>query len=327
MDRDSLKFFTNAEILAARSARNQVAADHPYEFFVEPECNAAVEVVDIATLFLTNRECPFRCLMCDLWRNTLTESVQPGEIPQQIRWAFEQLGSDLNRAREIKLYNSGNFFDRKAIPSADHKAIANLVQRFDNVIVENHPKLCSDACLEFRDLIAPATLEIAMGLEVADDTLLKVLNKEMTLDDFARAANFLHENGIRTRAFILLKPPFVDEQEGIDLALKSIDFAFSVGVSTCAVIPTRTGGTPTQPVGMMDQLLKSGEFTPPLGSSLELVLEEGIKRGQGRVFVDTWDAEQFFSCDSCRSQRIERLHRMNLSQSILPAIHCQACHP
>ena len=37
--------------------------------------------VDVATLFLTNRECPFRCLMCDLWKNTL-EVGRSGSDPR-----------------------------------------------------------------------------------------------------------------------------------------------------------------------------------------------------------------------------------------------------
>ena len=33
-----------------------------------------------AVVFLTNRECPFRCVMCDLWMNTLDETVPRGAI-------------------------------------------------------------------------------------------------------------------------------------------------------------------------------------------------------------------------------------------------------
>ena len=80
-------------------------------------------MVDVATLFLTNRECPYRCLMCDLWKNTLTETVPIGAIPAQIDYALGQLPP----ARQIKLYNSGSFFDPHAIPPQDHPAIAAQV--------------------------------------------------------------------------------------------------------------------------------------------------------------------------------------------------------
>ena len=65
--------------------------------------------------------------MCDLWRNTLTETVPAGAIPQQIDYALEQLPP----ARQIKLYNSGSFFDRNAIPVEDYPAIAARTKSFE----------------------------------------------------------------------------------------------------------------------------------------------------------------------------------------------------
>src|SRR5690606_40735613 len=138
-----------------------------------------------------------------------TESVQPGDIPEQIRWALSQLPT----ASVIKLYNSGNFFDRQAILPEDYPAIAKLVRGFETVIVENHPRLCGEACGEFRDLIAPAELEIALGLETCHPELLATLNKRMTLEDFDRATQRLTSYEIAMRAFLLLKPPFLDESE------------------------------------------------------------------------------------------------------------------
>jgi archaeosine synthase beta-subunit len=330
--------FTDPQILAARPPRNSVDPRRPYAFLVEPERNARGEVVDVATLFLTNRECPFRCLMCDLWKNTLTESVAAGDIPEQIRWGLAQL----RPAREIKLYNSGNFFDRKAIPPEDYPAIAELVRGFDTVIVENHPNLCDAACVGFRDFIAPAKLEIAIGLETVHPDVLPALNKRMTLDDFRRAVEFLLAAGIAVRAFVLLRPPFLDEAEGVEWALRSLEFAFSLGVGCCSVIPTRAGN------GIMEQLQRDGLFAPPTLRSAEHVLETGIRwctdfsrpdacstnevRTTGRlksvhqrVFLDLWDLESLADCPKCGAARIERLRQMNLSQEVLPAVECD-CH-
>src|SRR3984957_12262451 len=102
-------------ILGRRTQRNALDPWRAYECFVEDEYSAAGEVVPVATIFLTNRECPWRCLMCDLWKNTLTETVPAGAIPAQIDYALERLAP----ARQIKLYNSGSFFDPCAIPVED----------------------------------------------------------------------------------------------------------------------------------------------------------------------------------------------------------------
>jgi radical SAM enzyme (TIGR01210 family) len=311
---EALPQFSDEQILQARGVRNEVRSDRPYHWLVETERSAAGSIVDVATVFLTNKECPFRCLMCDLWKNTTEESVPVGAIPTQIEFALQQLPP----AQQIKLYNSGNFFDSKAIAPTDHAAIAKLVGGFDNVIVENHPRLCDDRCLRFRDLCG-TELEIAIGLETSHEPTLKMLNKQMTTDDFRKACSLLTSAGIRVRTFILLRPPLTSEQQGIDRAIESIRFAFDCGVNCCALIPTRPGN------GMLDRLQSAGQFERPKLTSLETVLNETVGRGEGRVFADLWDAGQFADCSSCAAARIERLNQMNLQQTRLPEIECNVC--
>lgn len=301
-------------ILAARPPKNLVDPRRPYAFFVEQEPTAHGEIVDVATVFLTNRECPWHCLMCDLWKNTTADPVPMGAIPEQIDYALCRLPA----ARYIKLYNSGNFFDARAVPSGDHQAIAVRVERFERVIVENHPKLCGDACLRFRDLCG-RPLEVALGLETIHPEVLPRLNKGMTLDDFARAVEFLLAGGVSVRAFILLRPPFLDESQGVEWAIKSVDYAFSLGVGCCAVIPTRGGN------GMLTHLADQGLFASPNIRSLEQVLELGISLGKGRVLADLWDVDRFYDCAVCGPRRAARLAEMNLQQRLLPPVDCHCC--
>ena len=98
---------SDADILLARPPKHDVDPEKPYAFFSEQERAADGRLVNVATIFLTNRECPFRCLMCDLWKNTTDKSVPPGAIATQIDFALERLPP----AHQVKLYNSGNFFD------------------------------------------------------------------------------------------------------------------------------------------------------------------------------------------------------------------------
>ena len=86
-----------------------------------------------------------------------------------------------------------------------------------------------------------AKLEVAIGLETVHPELIKKLNKQMTLKDFKNSVKFLSENDINSRAFILLKPPFLSETEGVFWAKKSIDFAFKTGIECCTIIPVRAG--------------------------------------------------------------------------------------
>ncbi len=128
----------------------------------------------------------------------------------------------------IKLYNGANFFDPRSLPLSDYKKIASLVEPFESVIVENHPNLSGERILEFSSMIKP-TLEVAMGLESIHPGGLEQLNKKMIPEDFRRAAGFLKEKGIESRAFVLLRPPFLSENEGIYWALETIKYAFDSG--------------------------------------------------------------------------------------------------
>ncbi len=310
---------SDSEIVAARPAKAAVDSRRPYAFLSERERTAADAIEDVTTIFLTNRECPWRCLMCDLWRHTTDETVPLGAIPEQIDFALAQLPP----ARHVKLYNAGSFFDAKAIPMDDHPEIANRVRGFRTVIVENHPKLCGDACVRFRDLLE-GRLEVALGLETIHPLVLPRLNKGMTLDDFSRAIEFLLSRQIDVRAFILLRPPFLTEAEGVDWALKSLQFAFSLGVACASVIPTRGGN------GIMERLQRDGQYAPPTLGSLERVLEAGLEVARGhapspRAFVDLWDAEKLVACRQCGPARIARLAEMNLAQRTLPQVPCDQC--
>jgi hypothetical protein len=308
---DNLPWLTREGIEAQRSPKNRVNPWLPYEFFMEAERGPDRRVENIATIFLTNRECPFRCLMCDLWKNTTDARVPPGAIPAQMRHALARLPP----APHAKLYNAGNFFDAQAIPTADWPTIAELLAPFRSVIVECHPRLVGDRCLEFQRLLRP-TLQVAMGLETVHPEVLPRLNKAMTLADFQQAVQFLRYHDIAVRAFILLRPPFLTEAEGILWAKRSLKFAFGIGVECCVVIPTRTGN------GTLDRLRAQGLFYPPRVESLEKVVEYGIRLGQGRVFADLWNIEEFYSCPQCGPARRERLLDMNTGQSIPPSAEC-----
>src|SRR5204863_7836858 len=73
-----------------RERRRLLSPERPHAFFIENERSQTGAVVSIATVILTNRECPWRCIYCDLWKNTITETVPPGAIPAQIDFALDQ---------------------------------------------------------------------------------------------------------------------------------------------------------------------------------------------------------------------------------------------
>ncbi len=292
-------------IVSRRGVKNDVDPYVPYAFLIEKEYTHTGKVEDVITIFLTNKECPFKCLMCDLWKNTTDEAVPVGAIPSQIKYALDRLP----KAKHLKLYNSGNFFDSKAIPPADYEVITALVSEFETLIVECHPKLINQKVIDFNNSISPE-LQIAMGLETVHPEILRALNKKMTLDDFRNAAIFLNNHQIKIRTFILLGLPLLSKAESSLWAKKAIDFAFEVEVECCAVIPTRTGN------GAMDYLNDQGNFDEPDIKTLVDVVEYGVGLAKGRVFGDTWDLEKFIKPNDGFEDSKLRLEELNFTQKV-----------
>ena len=305
----------NLAIEKLRPARNLLNPDIPYHFLHEEEPGTNGELQKVNTIFLTGKECSFKCLMCDLWKNTLTGPSPPGAILKQIDYALSRLPA----ADTIKLYNNGNFFDHKAIPPADYPGITKRLQCYERVIVENHPRLCGESCVEFKRQLN-GKLEIAMGIETIHPQVLPKLNKQLIPEDFKQAANFLRSNDIDVRAFILLNPPYLtNREENIKWVLRTVQFAFESGAQCCSIIATRSGN------GIMEKLAEQGLYAAPSLNTLEDVFDTALSLKGGRVFVDTWDIGFLSNCPQCFQARRERLEMMNLYQLVYQRVSCN-CH-
>lgn len=285
---------------------------------VEREPDGEAGEVECVTLFLTGSECPWRCLMCDLWRHTHAGPTPAGSLPAQMEQMLAELPPRRTAVRHLKLYNAGSFADPRAVPQSDYPAVARLCAGFDRVIVECHPSLVGDRLFRFGALL-DAPLEVAMGLETAHPEVLARLNKGMTLAGFEAAARHLTANGIDLRSFVLLRPPWMTELEGIQWTAHTVSYAFSCGSRIAAIVPARAGN------GAMDDLQQAGEFTPPAVRSLEAALAQSLELKRGLVVADLWDLRLFSRCDVCFEARRRNLEYMNLQQRAAPIVVCGAC--
>ena len=290
---------------------------------VEDERAADGQRARVATVFLTGRECPWRCTMCDLWTHTIERDTPRGAIPAQIASAREELRRSAPDVAALKLYNAGSFFDPRAVPESDYDDIAAALTGLERVIVESHPALIGPRVDAWLAALGPSTnLEVAIGLETANPDALDALNKRFTVDEFAAAAAALRARAVTVRVFLLVSPPFIEETDQDAWLIRSVDAAFTAGASVVSLIPTRGGN------GAMDALADLGTFLAPSLTDIERSLSIGVAAagGRGRVFIDLWDLARFASCEACFEPRRARLHAMNLNQAACaPFEACPAC--
>lgn len=304
-------------ILRFRGTKVEIDLTQPMGVIHEEEPNLDRPAAKTTTVLLGGKECPFRCLMCDLWKYTIDAPTPNGAIVQQLNAALEQI----QHRDTIKLYNASNFFDPNSIPVADWDAILTLLSLFQTVVVENHPKLVGDRTLEFSDRLR-GQLQVAMGLESANPETLKRLNKRMSVDDYAKACRFLIENKIEIRTFLLIQAPGVAASQAVEETLNSLQFAMDNGSKVSTLIPTRAGN------GIIDILVQQGQVTLPTLRTIEETFTTAISMAnssQRIVQIDLWDLETFSNCQHCFPSRKERLEQMNLKQCVLPSIPCEHC--
>ncbi len=295
--------------------RGPKAPVHPdaYQVAFEEWESDGQQPVSVTTVILVGAECAFRCTMCDLWKHTLDSATPIGSLPKQLADAI----GDRTATDWIKLYNGSNFFDPRSVPREDYEALSRLCQPYKRVVVENHARILSSSIPDFAKSLA-GSLEIAMGLETIHPASMAILNKQCSLDEFQRACEWLLQQQVSIRCFVLLQPPDTRSEESVEWAVRSTEFALKHGARHVSVIPTRGGN------GVMEQLQVQGRFHPPtawqLEESMEMIL--GLRSDQVTT-VDLWDWGRLQGhCPQCSGPRQDRLHRMNLEQRVIPFPEC-----
>src|SRR3954470_21328480 len=118
-------------IIDLRSPRPRHDPRRYQSITVEDEMTERGDTARVGTVFLTGRECPWRCAMCDLWRYTTAEDTPAGAIPAQLDAALAVWRERGDAITRIKLYNASNFFDPRAVPESDYRQIAARIAGLD----------------------------------------------------------------------------------------------------------------------------------------------------------------------------------------------------
>ena len=120
----------------------------------------------------------------------------------------------------VKIFNSGSFLDEKQIPRAFRKYVVKKCEDYKvkTLVVESRGEYIDDTF--FEDMKSDSVrVTIGIGLEVADDKVLKKLKKGMTVKDYENTCKKLNKNGFGVRSYVLVNAPYSD-QKTLDKTIK-----------------------------------------------------------------------------------------------------------
>ncbi len=176
-------------------------------------------IVKCLTVILRSRGCYWnRCLMCGYKKDT-SKDVTLNDLIEQLKFALRKM----NGAEVVKIFTSGSFLDSNEIPREFRSFVYNsLAGKVKKLIIESRPEFVNKETVEELSSLDFET-EVGIGLETADDFIREhCINKGFKFEDFKRAARLLKSYGVRVKAYLLLKPPFLSEGEAIRDVIRSI---------------------------------------------------------------------------------------------------------
>ncbi len=232
----------------------------------------------------------------------------------------------------VAIYNDGSFFSDSEMPGEAPERICRLVAASGCrvLMVESLPQLVTEDRLKrAMGALGRTRLVVGFGLQSVSRVVREVcVNSPVTLDGFMHAHRLLGYFGQTTKAYLMLKPPFLLEREGINDTVRSVRWLYKNGIRDIAICPTRVvSGT------IAAALFGNGLFTPPRLTSVVETLRRIRMTGCGaRVSLFNVDSSDLQSippagCPECHDRTLRGIRLYNTAPASvdLSALECRVC--
>jgi radical SAM enzyme (TIGR01210 family) len=209
------------------------------------------------------------CTMCGYTYDAAATPPTYEDIMAQYRSAEDKIDGKV-----VKLFTSGSFFDNSEVPEkAREEILSSLAKKADKVVIETRPEFVTDKAMgEAKKYLGRP--EVAIGLETSNDKIrIECINKNFLFKDFVRASETAKKYGVTIKAYLLLKPPFINERDALEDMVNSVldaaPYAGTISINLCNV----QRGT------IVDELFMKKAYRPPwLWTIVEI-----IKRVHGKT--------------------------------------------
>jgi archaeosine synthase beta-subunit len=251
------------------------------------------------------------CSMCGYSKDTLGRSATPEELSEQLAHALRRYDGE----PYVKFYTSGSFLDDREVDPESRRAIVTAFSgRAQRLLFETLPEFATAANLDPLRSAFAGDLEVALGLESTDPTVLsKFVHKSAAPSEYLAAGDRVRELGLRAKAYLLLKPPYLTESEAIEDVVRSTEVA-AAHFDTLSVNPVHIqNGT------VVEWLFHRGRYRPPWLWSVVEALRRGAEvRGESRLvsFPTAGGLRRGpHNCGTCDSTVLRAIEEASLDQA------------
>ena len=285
--------------------------------WVEPEAIGS-ERVPAFVLILRTRGCYWAdakgCSMCGYAKDTLGRSASPAELAEQLDRALARYHEE----PYVKVYTSGSFLDdREVDPESRQALVESFSGRARRLLFETLPEFATAEALTPLRESFEGEIEVALGLESTDPLVLaRYVHKNAPPSEYLEAGDRVRALGLRAKAYLLLKPPYLSEGEAIDDVRRSVAEAGS-RFDALSINPVHIqNGT------VVEWLFRRGRYRPPWLWSLVAALTDGASHRAGTRLVSFPTAGGLargpHNCGRCDATVLGAIEEASLSQEFGP---------
>ncbi len=272
------------EALKKRIKYGLEVIERPISFWIK-EDRLREEIGKEFTIILRSKGCSWGasehggCSMCGYYLDAVNEEVSTTQLINQFDYAYNNKINEIKQDPHnyiFKIYNSGSFLDENEIPQEARNYIyekISKVEKFKEFVIESRLEYITVEKLEeIREFFDKKYLEIAIGLETVDDYIRNnYINKGVVFKDFKSTLQRLKEYNIGVRVYLLLKPPFMNEQAAIDDCSQSIKKLVELNVNSISINPLNI-----QKGTLAEYLWFQNRYRPPWFYSLFKCLKKSL---------------------------------------------------
>ncbi len=230
------------------------------------------------TVFLRGKGCSWAektggCTFCGFWSATNMGGVMASEdFLEQIRNGLSNLSVREAEAWELAIYNDGSLLDESELPFhtlIEMIQIAKSLHGFRRLVLECKASDVSDSKVSrLVKHLGERELLLAMGYESSNPLVRDLcINKGFTEGAFNRAIEILRSHNAIATALVIVKPPFLTDDEALVEVVSSIQQLDKLGLHRIDLEITTI-----QEFTLVELLWKKGLFQAPSRVFLERML-------------------------------------------------------